>query len=116
MKSLDGGFEVDVESDSLLDACALCVGPMPCSERPWSTRHVVIEPGPEHFAVALRDVVRSGFSVQRTSISHCSKAQWLVELHGVNMGIPLNANVGLWTTLAATREIHARLSFQVSNE
>lgn len=113
--AMDGGFEVDVEADSLLDACALCVCPMPSPGRPWSTRHVTIGSGPEHFAIALRDLLRSGFSVQYATISHCSKAQWHAEFHGVHMGIRLDTDVRLWTTSAATREVRARLSCRLFN-
>jgi hypothetical protein len=108
------GLEIDVESDTLADACALCVGHLPSPGRPWSTRHVTIEPGPEQFVIALRDLFRTGFSAHRATISHCSNSQWALELHGVNMGIPLDANVRLWTTLGAQREIHAQLSLAVT--
>ncbi len=109
-----GGFEVDVEADSLVDACALCVRQPPSSGRPWSTRHVTIEPDAEQFAIALRDILRSGFLIHRATISHCSKSQWVAELHGVNMGIAVDADVRLWTTLGAEREVHAQLSLAVS--
>ncbi len=105
-----GGFEVDVEADSLVDACALCVGQMPSRGRPWSTRHVTIEPDAEQFAIALRDLFRTGFSVHQTTISHCSKSQWALELHGVNVGIPIDTDVRLWTTLGAQRETRVQLS------
>jgi len=108
------GLEVDVEADSLADACALCVGHTASRGRPWSTRHVTITPDAEHFAIALRDLFRAGVAIQRATISHCSKSQWAVELHGVNMGIPVDADVRLRTTLGARREIHARLSLAVA--
>ncbi len=108
------GLEVDVEADALADACALCVEHTEVRGRPWSTRHVTIEPDPKHFAIALRDLFRTGFAVHRATISHCSQTQWAVELHGVNMGIPVDANVRLRTTLGAQREIHARLSVVVT--
>jgi len=104
------GLEVDVEADSLADACALCVEHTAARGRPWSTRHATVEPDPKHFAIALRDTFRTGFAVHRATISYCSKTQWSVELHGVNMGIPVDANVHLRTTLGDQREIHARLS------
>jgi 2-amino-4-hydroxy-6-hydroxymethyldihydropteridine diphosphokinase len=112
--SFDGGFEIDVEADSLLDACALCVGQMPWPGRPWSTHHVVIEPGPDHFAIALQGLLRAGFSAQLATISHCSKSQWRAEFHGTHLGIARDADVRLWTTLAATREIRAELSCRVA--
>ncbi len=105
-----GGFEIDVEADSLVDACALCIGQMPSQGSPWSTRHITTEPGAEHLAFALRDLLRGGFSVHRATISHCSKSHWALELHGVNMGIPIDTDVRLWTTLGAKREIRAQLS------
>jgi len=108
------GLEIDVESDTLVDACALCVGRMPSPGRPWSTRHVTIQPGAQQFVIALRDLFRTGFSVHRATISHCSKSQWALEFHGVNMGIPFDANVRLRTTLGDQREIHAQLSLAVT--
>ena len=109
-----GGLQVDVEADTLADACALCVGHHASPGRPWSTRHVTIEPGPEQFVIALRDLFRTGFSVQGATISHCSKSQWALEFHGVNMGIPFDANVRLRTTSGDQREIHAQLSLAVT--
>jgi len=114
-RTVGGVFEVDVEADSLQDACALCIGELPSSGRPWSTCHLSIEPGPEHLAAALRDLFRIGFSVQRATISHCSQWQWLVELHGANMGIVRDVDVGLRTTSATTREVGAHLSFQMTH-
>ena len=105
-----GGFEIDVEADSLVDACALCIGQMPSEGSPWSTRHITTEPGVEAFSIAVRDLFRTGFSVHRATISHCSQSHWDVELHGVNMGIPVDTDVRLWTTLGAKREIRAQLS------
>ena len=104
------GLEVDVEADSLADACALCVGHTASRGRPWSTRHVTIDPGAEQFATALRDLFRAGVAIQAATISHCAKSQWAVELHGVNIGIPVDATVRLSTTLGDQREIHARFS------
>lgn len=108
------GFDVDVEADSLADACALSVDHAAPRGRPWSTRHLTVQPGPEHFAIALREFFRTGFAVHRATISHCSKTQWAVELHGVNMGIPVDADVRLQTTLGDRREFHARLSVLVT--
>jgi 2-amino-4-hydroxy-6-hydroxymethyldihydropteridine diphosphokinase len=108
------GFEVEVQADSLADACALCVEHAAARGRPWSTRHAIIEPDPKHFVIALRDLFRTGFAAHRATISHCSKTQWVVELHGVNLGIPVDADVRLRTTLGDQREIHARLSLVVT--
>lgn len=113
-KSSPTGFEVDVEADSLADACALCVGHNAPQGRLWSTHHATIKPDPDEFAVALRDLFRIGFAPQRATVSHCSQSQWSVELHGVNMGIPVDADVRLWTTLGAEREVHAKFSFAVT--
>ncbi|MGB8433845.1 MAG: 2-amino-4-hydroxy-6-hydroxymethyldihydropteridine diphosphokinase, partial [Burkholderiales bacterium] len=112
-RSFDRGFEVEVEADSLLDACVLCIGQMPSAGRPWSTRHVAIEPRPERFALILRDLLHDGFSAQCATISQCSKTRWLVELHGVNTGIRLAAHVGLQTTLATRRAFGAKLSLEL---
>lgn len=103
------GVHVEVEADSLADACALCLGQTPSSGRPWSTRHLRIDPSSESFAAALREVFRTGFAVQRATISHCSEAQWMLELHGVNMGMPAAVDVRLLTTSGAQREIRAIL-------
>jgi 2-amino-4-hydroxy-6-hydroxymethyldihydropteridine diphosphokinase len=114
-KALPGGLEVDVEADSLVDACALCVEQLPSSGRPWSTRHLTVEPGAEPFVIALRDLFRTGFSIHAATISHCSKSQWALELHGVNTGIAIDADVRLRTTLGAKREARAQLSLTVTS-
>jgi 2-amino-4-hydroxy-6-hydroxymethyldihydropteridine diphosphokinase len=103
------GAHVEVEADSLADACALCLGQTPSRGRPWSTRHLTIDPGAESFAAALREIFRSGFAVHRATVSHCSEAQWMLELHGVNMGIAAAADVRLLTTSGTQREIRAVL-------
>ena len=108
-------LETSVEADSLADACALCVGQTGVPGRPWSTRHTIIEPGAEHFEAALRDLLRTGFSVHGATISHCSKSQWALEFQGVNMGIRFDTHVGLRTTLGAQREFHAQLSRSVTH-
>jgi len=113
-KSSSAGFEVDVEADSLADACALCLGHTAPRGRLWSTRHMAIEPSPHAFAAALRDLFRTGFAAQRATISHCSQSQWGAELHGVNMGVPVDADVRLQTTLGAEREVHARFLVAVA--
>lgn len=110
VESSSGDYEAEVEADSLVDACALCVERTPWSERPWSTRHLTIEPGADRLAVALRDLFRTGFSVHRATLSHWSKSRWAAELHGVNMGMPVGADVRLWTTSGSNRKIRARLS------
>ncbi len=115
VRSIDGGFRVDVKAGSLLDACALCVGQTHTLGRPWSTRHVTIKPGAEHFAIALQSLFRTGFSAQQATISHCSQSQWLVEFHGVNLGIALDTHVRLCTTLDTTGEVHAQLSLHLSS-
>jgi len=109
-----GGIEVHVDADSLADACALSVGHIASPGRPWSTRHVKIGPTAEQFASTLRDLFRTGFLIHRATISHCSKSQWLVELHGVNMGIPVDTDVRLRTTSGAQRDVHAHLSVLVN--
>jgi len=113
-KPSSDGLEVDVEADSLVDACALCVQHLPSSGRPWSTRHVTIEPGAEPFVIALRDLLRIGFSVHGATMSHCSKSQWALQLHGVNTGMAVDSDVRLQTTLGAKRESRAQLSFAVT--
>lgn len=104
------GCEVSVEADSLADACALCVGRATAKGRPWSTYHLSIEPSPEGFADALRDLLRTGFWIHRATISHCSTTRWALEFHGVNTGNPLDVDVRLRTTLATDREIQVQLA------
>jgi 2-amino-4-hydroxy-6-hydroxymethyldihydropteridine diphosphokinase len=111
--SSPGRYEAEVEADSLVDACALCVGRTRSPERPWSTRHLTIEPDAQQFAIALRDLFRTGFSVHRATISHWSKSQWAAELHGVNMGMQVDADVRLGTTSGSSRKIRAQLSVAV---
>ena len=110
-----GGLEINVEADSFADACALCIGQTASPGRPWSTRHIAIEPGAEQFAGALRELFRTGFSVHGVTISHCSKSQWALEFQGVNMGIAVDTHVRLRTTLGAQREFHAQLSLAVTS-
>lgn len=109
-----GGIEINVEADSLADACALCVGQTTSPGRPWSTRHIEIEPSAEQFACALRDLFRTGFSVHEATVSHCSKSQWAVEFQGVNMGISVDTHVRFRTTLGAEREFSAQLSLALT--
>jgi 2-amino-4-hydroxy-6-hydroxymethyldihydropteridine diphosphokinase len=103
------GVRVEVEADSIADACALCLGPMSSAGRPWSTRHLTIDPSSESFAATLREVFRTGFAVHRATISHCSEAQWKLEIHGVNWGMPTASDVRLLTTSGAQRQIRAVL-------
>lgn len=103
-------IRADVEADSLVEACALCASFPQQQDRPWSTRHVSIKPSPDRFAEVLRELFRTGFSVCCTTISHCSKSQWVAQFHGVNMGIPIEADVRLETTAGVHREARARLS------
>ena len=108
--SSGGRFTVDVEADSLVDACALCVGLPTPAGRPSATRHFRIEPSPEAFEGLLRGCLRTGFSIHQATVSDASKAHWAVQLHGVNIGFPLEADVRLWTTLGAIGRFHAQLT------
>ncbi|MGD8607416.1 MAG: 2-amino-4-hydroxy-6-hydroxymethyldihydropteridine diphosphokinase [Myxococcales bacterium] len=103
-------FEVDVEADSLVDACALSVKLPRLSGRPWATRHASVEPSPESFAELLRVVLDTGFLIHRASISRCSDAQWVVQLHGTNPGRYGQGNVRLWTTSGSERRTRACFS------
>ena len=102
-------LEVEVEADSAIDACALCVESERPTARPWSTRHLVLEPGPEPFAAALRDLLRSGFHTRRATISDSSKSRWIAQFHGASAGTRLDADVRLWTTSGSKRKVLARL-------
>ncbi|MBT8483075.1 MAG: 2-amino-4-hydroxy-6-hydroxymethyldihydropteridine diphosphokinase [Myxococcales bacterium] len=104
------GFEVDVEADSLADACALSLAHGVCIGRPWSSLHMSVEPDAEAFARTVRDVSKRGFSIHRVSISHCAKSQWGVEFHGACMGNARLTDVRLWTTPASHRQIRLRLA------
>ncbi|MGB5696739.1 MAG: 2-amino-4-hydroxy-6-hydroxymethyldihydropteridine diphosphokinase [Polyangiales bacterium] len=108
--SRGGRFTIDVEADSLLDACALCVGLPTPAGRPSATRHFRIGPSPEAFEGLLRGCLRTGFSTHRATVSDASKTHWEVQLHGVNMGLPLEADVRLWTTSGGTGRFHAQLT------
>ena len=99
----------EVEADSIADACALSARFEVCRARPWSTRTIVMEPRPDSFVEALRDVFRTGFSVCQTTISHCSQSQWVAEFHGFNRGYIVGADVRLQTTSGASREWSAKL-------
>ncbi|MDH3654529.1 MAG: 2-amino-4-hydroxy-6-hydroxymethyldihydropteridine diphosphokinase [Myxococcales bacterium] len=104
------GFEVEVEADSLADACALSIGHGVCVGRPWSSLHLSIDPGVEEFSNAVRDVLHMGFSIHWATIGHCSKSQWALEFHGACMGSPTPADVRLWTTPGTHRPIRVNLA------
>jgi hypothetical protein len=64
--------------------------------------------------IMLRDLFCTGFSVQRVTVSSCSESRWALELHGVNSGIPMDADVRLRTTLGARRKAHAQFWLAVA--
>ncbi|MFW2389047.1 MAG: 2-amino-4-hydroxy-6-hydroxymethyldihydropteridine diphosphokinase [Polyangiales bacterium] len=104
------GVDVEVEADSLVDACALCASALPAVGRAWSSRHVSIEAGPEQFAAALRSTLRSGFSIHCATLSHCSESQWDVQFHGVNAAFETEVDVRLQTTSGSDRAFRVHLS------
>lgn len=104
------GFDVDVEADSLVDACALSVGHAVCAGRPWSSLHMSIDPGVEPFASAVREVLRKGFSIHRATVSHCAKSQWALEFHGACMGNPRPTDVRFRTTRGSHRQLRLQLA------
>lgn len=104
------GFEVEVEADSLADACALSIGHRVRAGRPWSSLHLSIEPGVEEFSNAVHDVLRTGFSIHRATIGHCSKSQWALEFHGARVGNSAPADVRFWTTPGTHRAIRVQLA------
>ena len=106
----DGRIDVEVDADSLIEGCALAAVNVASSARPWSTYHRSLEPGPEHFSAALRDVLRAGFAVQRVTISDASESRWSTQFHGANEGTRMNADVRLWTTSGADRDVCTHLS------
>jgi len=111
-----GVLEIDVEADSLADACALTVEIPGGLRPPLSTLHRTIDSSTSAFAASLRDVFRSGFSARYATVSHCSNTQWIAHFHGVNLGIPLDRGVRLVTTSAAARKFHASLSVELTPE
>lgn len=113
-QDLPGGVEVEVEADSLADACALSLGTTLQPGRPWSTRHARIDPDPEPFAQLLREFYRTGFSPRCASVSKAGPSQWSAEFHGVNVGMPVDADVRLCTTSGARRAVRARLRIDSS--
>lgn len=104
------GIEVEVEADSVADACALSVSLPSPRGRPWSTRHAAFDPSPERFAAVLRELFRTGFEAHCATLSHCSQSQWIAQFHGVNSGAPFAADVRLQTTSGGRRKALARLS------
>ncbi|MBT8467304.1 MAG: 2-amino-4-hydroxy-6-hydroxymethyldihydropteridine diphosphokinase [Deltaproteobacteria bacterium] len=102
-------FNVVVEADSLADACALSVGHGVCAGRPWSSLHRTIEPRVDEFSAAVREVLRTGFSIHRATIGHCSKTQWALEFHGACTGNPRATDVRIWTTPGRNRPICVQL-------
>lgn len=106
------GFDVDVEADSLADACALSLAPRACVGRPWSSLHMSVAPDVEALASAVRDVLQRGFSIHRMTVSHCAKSQWAVEFHGACSANPRPTDVRLWTTPASHRQIRLRLALR----
>ena len=107
-------LEIEVESDSLADACALCAAALPSVGRAWSSRHMRIEAGPEAFASAVRTALRSGFAIHFATVSHCSEAQWDLQFHGVNDGLARDSDVRLVTTLGSKRAFRARMSAELT--
>jgi len=109
VKTSPRSLDVVVEADSLPDACALSVGHGVCAGRPWSSLRRRIEPGVDEFSDAVREVRRTGFSIHRATISHCSKTQWVLEFHGACVGNPIPTDVRLRTTPGRNRPICVQL-------
>lgn len=103
-------FEIEVEADSLADACALCLARDEADGRPWSSRHFTIEPSAEQFLRAVRETLHTGFLIHRATISHCSQSQWALEFHGVSLGNPTPTDVRLQTTSGRERSNRAHLA------
>jgi 2-amino-4-hydroxy-6-hydroxymethyldihydropteridine diphosphokinase len=107
--SMGGHLEIRVDADSIAEACALCVRLPRGPRRAWGTRHIILDPSPDRLADALRELLRTGFRVCCTTISHCSNTQWAAQFHGVNTGMPVEADVRLQTTSGTERDVHAHL-------
>lgn len=104
-------FAVDVEADSLVDACALSVKLPRLAGRPWATRHAAVEPSVQAFGGLVRAALGSGFVIHRATVSHCSDAQWVVQLHGTSLGQLACSDVRLEGTSGSERG--ARVCFSV---
>lgn len=109
VESSPAGVKVEVEADSLADACALCASALPRAGRAWSSQHVRIEPGVEPFSTAVRNALRGGFSIHCVTLTHCSEAQWDLQFHGASTGSATDADVRLQTTSGTNRAIRARM-------
>lgn len=107
-------LEIEVESDSLADACALCVAALPRVGRAWSSQHMRIDAGPEAFASAVRIALRSGLAIHGATVSHCSEAQWDLQFHGVNDGLARDSDVRLVTTSGSKRAFRAQMSAELT--
>lgn len=107
------GIDVEVEADSVADACGLSLGGRSPTGRAWSTRHAALEPSPKPFANLLRELFRTGFEVRCATLSHCSQSQWIAQFHGVNSGAPRAADVRLQTTSGTRRKTLVRLSIRL---
>ncbi len=103
-------LKIEVESDDVVDGCALALAQLASSERPWSTYHRRVEPGIEQVADLLPDLLRSGFNVHAVTISEASEFGWSLHFHGANTGKRLDADVRLWTTSGANRDLCTHLS------
>lgn len=100
-------LQVEVEADSVAEACALGVRSAQPSGQPRASRHAVIEPTPEGLAMLLHAALQTGFRVRCATISHCSDAQWVVQLHGTSLAMPGPLDVRLWTTSGSKRSVRA---------
>lgn len=103
----------EVEADQLFDACALALSPAEAPGRPWSTRHVTIAPEAEALADTVAELLRTGFTLHRVTLSHCSESQWAMQFHGVNAGISIDAHVGLRSTSGSKRPVRAELTIDL---
>lgn len=105
-------LEVEVEAETLFDACAAFASLGDGRRRPWSTLHVVLEPSAEAFGRALQSSLRTGFEVRRATLSNCSKSQWVAQFHGVNLGTHTEAHVRLQTASGVARQAHLEGSIE----
>ncbi|MEM8607991.1 MAG: 2-amino-4-hydroxy-6-hydroxymethyldihydropteridine diphosphokinase [Myxococcota bacterium] len=105
---VDSAGFVEVESDMLVDACALACSTDRSDDAPLVTRHGTVDSSASAFADAINAVGRDGFVTEFTTVSHCSHSQWNVRFHGRNMGIPDERRVRLETTSGVSRAYVAR--------
>ena len=105
--------DVEVEADSIADACALAAFRDPPT-LVTSTKTRNVDSSASAFATALRELFASGFDVGCAAVSHCSNTQWIVHFHGTNQAIPHAHDVRFATTSGERRLHRAHMSLRIA--